>query len=47
MTDTPEAVRLADELTKWARDYATTDYTEEMATKAAALLRPVRPVAST
>ena len=41
MTDTTEAVRLADELDKWARDYATTDYTEDMATKSAALLRRI------
>lgn len=37
-----EAVRLADELDKWARDYATTDYTEDMATKSAALSTPAQ-----
>ena len=41
MTDTTESVRLADELDKWARDYATTDYTEDMATKSADLLRRI------
>lgn len=39
MNDHNEALRLAGELAKWARDYATTDFTDDMATKAAALLR--------
>lgn len=41
MTDTPEAVRLADELDKWARNYASTTYEDDMATKSAALLRRI------
>jgi len=35
----PEALALADQLEAWAKDYATTDYADEMATKAAAELR--------
>lgn len=38
-TTKTEALRLADELAAWASDYATTDYTDEMATKAAAEFR--------
>lgn len=34
-----EAQRLADQLTKWANDYATTDDTDSMARQAAAELR--------
>lgn len=41
MTDTHEAVRLADRLDSWARNYSTTYYTDDMATQAAALLRRI------
>ena len=34
-----EALRLADELDSWAKDYATTDYTDAMAVQSASLLR--------
>lgn len=41
MTDTHEAVRLAGRLDSWARNYSTTDYTDDMATKAASFLRRI------
>jgi hypothetical protein len=37
-SDLAEARRLAQELTVWARDYATTDQTDEMASKSAVSL---------